>query len=209
MGDLINSLFPEDKSKNGVKVNGKQRKYILWLVSFALMGVLVMSIANLGGNREKTKVSPAPEQLKTEKSLPQSTSSLATIERSMEERMESILGQIAGVGEVAVNLTLSSSVEKQYAINSKIDKTEIDEQAQDGSTRKTTETREDAQVVMKSMSQGKDEPVIIKEIRPEVVGIMVVAQGASDLAIRERISEAVQTLLNIPAHRVTVLPKSK
>ena len=38
---------------------------------------------------------------------------------------------------------------------------------------------------------------------------MVVAEGAGDLIIKERISQAVQTLLNIPAHRVTVLPKGE
>ena len=110
---------------------------------------------------------------------------------------------------MAVNLTLESSSEYQYAVNEQVDKTLVTERAQDGSTRTTDETREDAQVVMKNMAQGKDEPVIVKEIRPQVVGVMIVAQGANNPLTKEEISKAVQTLLNIPAHRVTVLPKGE
>ena len=117
--------------------------------------------------------------------------------------------QISGVGKVTVNITLESSSEYQFAVNQQVDKTLVTERAQDGSTRTTDEIREDAQVVMKNMAQGKDEPVIVKEIRPQVVGVMIVAEGANNPLTKEEISKAVQTLLNIPAHRVTVLPKGE
>jgi len=209
MGDIIKSLFPEDKSKNGINLNGKQRKYIIWLVLIAVTGIAAMSFADLGSGKKQSQINSTTDIINTEKSQSQKTTNLTATEKYMEEKLQRILGQIAGVGQVAVNLTLDSSPEFQYAINTKVDKKKINEQAQDGSTRTTNETSEDAQVVMKNMTQGKDEPVIIKETRPQVVGVMVVAQGANDLIIKERISEAVQTLLNIPAHRVTVLPKGK
>jgi stage III sporulation protein AG len=209
MGDLIKSLFPEDKSKSGLKVNGKQRRYIIWLVLVAVLGIATMSFGDLVSSKKQSQINAVMENKNLENSQIEIISSLALTEKQMEKSLATILSQIAGVGEVAVNLTLESSPEYKYALNQKVDKTIVTEKAQDGSTRSTDEIREDAQVVMKNMTQGKDEPVIIKEIRPQVVGVMVVAQGASDLIIRERISEAVQTLLNIPAHRVTVLPKGK
>ncbi|MDK2823258.1 MAG: stage sporulation protein [Clostridia bacterium] len=209
MGDLIKSLFPEDKSKSGLKVNGKQRRYIIWLVLVAVLGIATMSFGDLVSSKKQSQINAVMENKNLENSQTEIISSLALTEKQMEKSLATILSQIAGVGEVAVNLTLESSPEYKYALNQKVDKTIVTEKAQDGSTRSTDEIREDAQVVMKNMTQGKDEPVIIKEIRPQVVGVMVVAQGASDLIIRERISEAVQTLLNIPAHRVTVLPKGK
>ena len=207
MGDLIKSLFPEDISKNGFKVNGKQKKYIFWLVFAAVIGIAAITFGNYtGGTNEKALITEN-EKLQSESSDIKTIGTLAIAENQLAERLENILSQISGVGQVAVNLTLESSSEYQFAINKKVDKTLVTEKAQDGSTRSTEETREDAQVVMQSMNQGKEEPVIIKEIRPQVVGVMVVAQGAGDLIIKEKISEAVQTLLNIPAHRVTVLTK--
>jgi len=207
MGDLIKSLFPEDKSKNGLKVNGKQRKYIFWLAFVAVIGIAAITFGNYTGDANEKPLITEDEKLQAEASGVETIGTLAVAEKQLAERLENILTQISGVGEVAVNLTLESSTEYQFAINKKVDKTLVTERAQDGSTRSTDETREDAQVVMQNMNQGKEEPVIIKEIRPQVVGVMVVAQGASDLIIKEKISEAVQTLLNIPAHRVTVLTK--
>ena len=105
----------------------------------------------------------------------------------MEARLTSILSQIEGVGQVAINIFLESSMEYEYAVNTNNDQTVVSEQAQDGSTRTTNDTREEAQVVMKSLSQGKNEPVVIKEIRPEVAGVMVVAEGANDILIRKKL----------------------
>ncbi|MFZ5943390.1 MAG: hypothetical protein ACOYVD_04730 [Bacillota bacterium] len=207
MGDLIKSLFPEDKSKGGIKVNGKQRKYILSLLVVAVLGIAAMSVGNWIGNDAPAPAALGSGEKQAEIKGDEVSNNLAQLEKQMESSIADILAQIAGVGQVAVNLTLESSSQYEFAVNRVTDKTVITERAQDGSTRSTDETREDAQIVMKNMNQGKNEPVVVKEIRPQVVGVMVVAQGANDLVIRERISEAVQTLLNIPAHRVTVLPK--
>lgn len=208
MGDLIKSLFPEDKTKNGLKLNGKQKKHVAWLVVVAIIGMLTLSFGNFTKGTKEQPLITTNNKLQIENTS-QALGDLVLAEKQLAERMENILSQITGVGEVAVNVTLESSTEYQYAINQKVDKTLVTEKAQDGSTRTTDEIREDAQVVMKSMTQGKDEPVIIKEIRPRVVGVMIVAQGAGDFLIKEKISAAVQTLLDIPAHRVTVLPKGK
>ncbi|NLT95897.1 MAG: stage III sporulation protein AG [Clostridia bacterium] len=208
MGDLIKSLFPEDKSQNSLKVNGKQKKYISLLALVAVFGVLAIFVGNFAGGNEEQSPLIAGEP-KVVNSSGGGMGELAAAEQQMAERLEKILSQIAGIGEVAVNLTLESSSEYQYAINQQVDKTLVTERAQDGSTRTTDETREDAQIVMKNMAQGKNEPVIVKEIRPQVVGVMIVAEGANNPLTREEISKAVQTLLNIPAHRVTVLPKGE
>ena len=62
---------------------------------------------------------------------------------------------------------------------------------------------------MQSMSQGISQPVVIMEERPKAVGVIVVAEGADNLAVREQVANAIQVLLDIPAHKVTVLPMEK
>lgn len=210
MGEIIKSLFPDDKSNQGLKINAKQKKYVLWLGIIIVVGIGTMLLSSLGGSG-KNYIQPESLVESSQGKDPQSQvhSNLIATENYMEEELENILRQIAGVGEVAVDLTLEASPELKYATNISANKTEVSEQAQDGSTRVTSETREDVQVVMKNVNSGINEPVITQEIRPQVVGVMVVAEGAGDLIIKERISQAVQTLLNIPAHRVTVLPKGE
>ncbi|MDP4160888.1 MAG: stage III sporulation protein AH, partial [Bacillota bacterium] len=42
------------------------------------------------------------------------------------------------------------------------------------------------------------------EDRPEVAGVLIIAEGARDPNVREEIHTAVQTLLNIPSSKITV-----
>ena len=207
MGGFFSSLFPEDKSKQNIKITQKQKKYIMGLLMVIAIGILVMSFSDFGFNTQDNEIHTFDSS--SNEVDQNSSTSLTEIEKHMEARLTNILSQIEGVGQVAINIFLESSMEYEYAVNINNDQTVVSEQAQDGSTRTTNDTREEAQVVMKSLSQGQNEPVVIKEMRPEVAGVMVVAEGANDILIREKISQGVQTVLNIPAHRVTVLPKGK
>ena len=53
---------------------------------------------------------------------------------------------------------------------------------------------------------NSSQPVIVMEDRPEIGGVLVIAEGARDPKVREGIHTAVQTLLNIPSARITVVP---
>ena len=48
-------------------------------------------------------------------------------------------------------------------------------------------------------------PLLFEEKAPEVLGVLVVAEGAADVAVKEQLSKATATLLNIPLHRVMVV----
>ncbi|HCF51291.1 MAG TPA: stage III sporulation protein AG, partial [Syntrophomonas sp.] len=47
--------------------------------------------------------------------------------------------------------------------------------------------------------------LLVEEKTPEVLGVLVVAAGASNVAVKEQLSSATATLLNIPLHRVMVV----
>ena len=50
-----------------------------------------------------------------------------------------------------------------------------------------------------------EEPYVTKTISPDVEGVVVMAQGADNAQIRKELSEAVQVLFGVEAHRVKVL----
>lgn len=55
-------------------------------------------------------------------------------------------------------------------------------------------------------AQGRSDPIILKEKEPQIKGVLVVAEGAGNVAIKGQLSKTVQSLFALPAHRVMILP---
>ncbi len=60
-----------------------------------------------------------------------------------------------------------------------------------------------------SNSSNGSEPVILKTEKPEVLGVMVVAEGAEDSKIKYEITKAISSLYNISVDKVNVLAMKK
>ena len=110
-----------------------------------------------------------------------------------EKRLADILSQIDGAGEVSVMITYYSSTEKDIAYETKI-----------ASRGDKSETSEDKKAVM---TDG--EPMVVKEVYPQVKGVIVTAQGAGNTAVKAAISEAVSSSLDVPVHRICIFKKEE
>ncbi len=131
---------------------------------------------------------------------------LCIAEKDLERRLEGILGSISGAGVVQVTVTMATGPEYLYAVNLSEQTRTIEEKDKSGGNRMTTEANGDENLVLvKSVSGGMEEPVLIRTKSPEIAGVLVLAQGAKDPGLREELVQAVVTLLAIPAHKVTVL----
>jgi stage III sporulation protein AG len=128
--------------------------------------------------------------------------------RNLENQLSSILGKIQGAGRVSVMITLESGKEIVPAKDESISDKVTNEKDTSGGTRITDEKTTDDEVVFTAAQGGNSKPLIIKEINPEVKGVIVVAEGAKDSKIKLKISQAVQTVLDIPAYRVTVYERN-
>ncbi|WP_338832802.1 hypothetical protein MHLNE_15390 [Moorella humiferrea] len=182
--------------------------WYLWLaVGAFILGTIFISIGNINNSlqRQGAKTNgQMPGQIGIER---QQTELMVTA-REMEEELQGILEQIAGAGRVAVRVSLKASPLKEYATNTRTSKHSVEEKEQSGATRITTDTSEDAQLVMARNGQiGSGEgPVVARETQPEVLGVVVVADGAGDPQVRARFIQAVQTLWGLAPHQVQVLP---
>ena len=131
-------------------------------------------------------------------------------EETLERRVESVLKQIAGIGEVKVSISLAAGSERVYATNQKNNRREVTERDEQGGTRTTTENTEDEQLVLlQGNGQNPGQPLIVQEVNPEINGVLVVAEGAGDARVREELTRTVQIVLNVPSHKVMVMPKVK
>jgi stage III sporulation protein AG len=128
--------------------------------------------------------------------------------RGLENDLSSILSKILGAGKVSVMITLKSGAEIIPAKDESISDKVTNEKDTSGGTRVTNENTTDDKVVFAAAQGGNTKPLIIKEINPEIMGVIVVAEGAKDSKIKLEISRAVQTVLDIPAYRVTVYERN-
>lgn len=128
---------------------------------------------------------------------------IGTLEKEMEKKLVQNLQQMSGVGSVQVSVTLSSSLRSDYATNGSVTKKTTKESDKSGGTRESTEVIENNQLVMPN---GASQPVIVMEERPNVAGVLIIAEGASDPHVRENIHNAVRTLLDISSDKINVQP---
>mgnify|MGYP000913802295 CR=1 FL=1 len=119
----------------------------------------------------------------------------------LEQKLERILSQIKGVGKVKVMITLEDTTEKIPAINSTTNSEKTNEKDSQGGTRETIREDSSEQVVIK----GNDgSAIIIKEIKPKIKGAIVVAEGAEDAQVKEKLYQAVKTVLDLSGNKVEI-----
>lgn len=185
-----------------------QLKKLTTLIALAGLGVASIFVAGIfDQNSANAPVPPTNDVSVTNNGSEETSSSINQEEKQLENQIKSLLGQIDGVGQVAVKVRLKGTALTKVAMNESVNKKNIEEAATDGGTRKTAETTENNQVVMVNGKVSGEAPVVVETVRPDIQGVVVVAEGAVDETVRVMLTRTVQTLLELPANKVTVLPK--
>lgn len=189
-----------------IKLPEKHKKVLLIALLVLGIGMLLASYRSavpseevrVNVNEPSVNVAPAP--------VVSNASPITQAEIALEQRLEGILTQINGVGNVSVKVVLRESPEYEYAVNVSTTERSITENDQSGGNRLTLDTTETGQLVLvRSANNAGEAPVVVKKTKPEVVGVLVVAQGASNPMVRAELTRAVQTLLGININQVTVV----
>ncbi|ODA41705.1 stage III sporulation protein AH [Desulfosporosinus sp. BG] len=173
-------------------------KMIIGLVALIAVG---MSFIYLGKGSENPVQSMQAKSTST--SVSTTNTKIGALEKELENKLQVNILQMDGVGKVQVSVSFSTGLKNEYARNQNVTRRTSKETDKSGGTRETTEVTENNQVVMPN---GSSQPVMVMEDRPEVAGVLVIAEGARDPKVREGIHTAIQTLLNIPSARITVVP---
>ncbi|NLM43066.1 MAG: stage III sporulation protein AG [Clostridiales bacterium] len=196
------------KEKLGIENNKKLYNNLLMLL---FMGIVLVIVSNFyKGITYKSKNSVEENnELNNQRPVSYKSNAEYYYEEKLEEELAGILSKIAGAGKVSVMITYESGKELVAQKDKSIVDKVTDEKDTAGGTRIINESSMDDKTVMVNQQGGSSEPLIVKEINPEIKGVIVVAEGAWDSKVKRKISQAVQTVLDIPAYRVTVLETSK
>lgn len=109
-------------------------------------------------------------------------------EEQMEKKLEELLSQVEGVGQVRVMLTFEGSGER---------KVEKDKQVRtDGS---------EEQTVYEESGSASRTPYVTSESNPQVEGVLVIAEGGDKSRVKEEIIGAAQALFGIEPHKIKIM----
>lgn len=122
----------------------------------------------------------------------------------MERKVEELLGQMEGAGQVKVIITLRSSSEKVVEKDAPVSRTDTTEADSGGGTR-TVNSVETGESTVYTSEGSYSEPYVIKTISPQVEGVVVLAEGAGSGSVSKNISDVIQVLFGIDAHQVKVI----
>ena len=124
---------------------------------------------------------------------------------NLEQRLEEILGAMQGVGRVKVMVTLASSGEKIVEKDIPLERNNIVENDSTGGNRSTNEMYSQEETVYSTNSEGDKIPYVVKENSAVVEGVSVVAEGGDSALVQKNISEVIQALFGIEAHKIKVV----
>lgn len=190
---------PEKGKKLMQKIMAKDR-----LVIILLVGILLVVIAI------PTKEKSGHEENVTEEAEVMTEDSDRYTEY-IERHLENVLSKVEGVGKVEVMLTLKTSAEKVIEKDKETSGESVKEEDSQGGVRTTLNNSSSETTVYTGEDEsiandgGGQTPYVIKEISPEVEGVIVIAEGGDNPVVIQNISEAVQALFGVDTHKIKIM----
>lgn len=127
---------------------------------------------------------------------------------ALSARIAQMVSAITGEADPHVTVTLKSMGETVYATEDR--QSESNSQEYTGDTVNKTKTDGDTETtyIIVKAADGSQKPLIVTQTEPEVQGVVIVSRFGSDVQIREKITEAVKTALDLSSTQVCVTGRS-
>lgn len=140
--------------------------------------------------------------------VPAAAQTALTYEQQLEARLKELLSHVDGVGEVEVMIVLKSSEEKVWRTDRDTSYSATRETDSNGGSRdiRSQEVTEDTVLTGQNNGSG---PLLEKELKPQIGGVVVSAAGGGSPQIQAEISAAVEALFDVPSHKIKVLKRAE
>lgn len=172
--------------------DGNNKRKIENLVVFAIILIITIIIINAICNDNTDKKNNTSDMQNN------SNLKLAELEdveedetTDLEKKLEEILKNINGVGNVKVLLTYSESSKTIAMYNEDSTKNDTEETDTQGGNRKITQTSTKKEVIYQEVD-GKKIPITQSVVKPQIEGAVVTAVGAKNVEVKASIVQAVE-----------------
>lgn len=129
-------------------------------------------------------------------------------EQYLEQRVARTLEYVQGVGKAEVMITLKSSGQKIVEKDQQSSSQNMDETDSSGGTRNTADQSSDRTSIYRQDADGSSTPYVSKEMTPEIEGVIVIAQGGDNAVVVQNITEAIQALFSVEAHKIKIMKRT-
>lgn len=193
-----------NKLKETILARGTKRN-IQDLIIIFIIGLSLVILYNFFSSNKV----PSPGYVEVNKTAEaQESSANLSYEDKMTQELTDVLEQIEGAGKVKVMIYFNSGSEVVPAYSENESNRVTEESDSDGGKR-TTNEKSNSNTIVTTSEGNESRPFILKEVKPKISGIIVVAEGASNPNVKYKLYEAVRTVFNIEQYRVNVYAMEK
>ncbi|MFS0643971.1 stage III sporulation protein AG [Siminovitchia sp. 179-K 8D1 HS] len=207
--DWLKNLLDGNKKDGSRNKNNK----FYYAVILVLAGVALMLISDLAKPDKKPEPATVFKEDETDGKYAETFGSkksaedaIKLMEKQYEDELKEVLDQIVGVHDVKVFVNIEATKKNVYEKNAALKNQTTVEEDKEGGTRKIEDQSTEDELVL--IREGdKEVPLISETKKPEIKGVLIVAGGAENIQIKKWIVEAVTRGLDVPSHKVAVMPK--
>jgi len=183
-------------------VSKKHVANIIVVLAVAIMALIFFNDFPVKDSSSKTNIKETTGDI-----FVQQDKIFKTDEEMVEARLKEILQKIKGSGEVEVMVTFEIGPEIVPASNTVESRDTSEEKDASGGIRTVTSQNLTDNVVTTNDTSG-NKPLVIKEIKPQVRGVIVVAEGADNIEVKMQLYDAVKTVLQVSGNQVQIYAKN-
>lgn len=183
---------------------GKNKNINTNLAVIAAVGIILLVMSGTFFS-DNTQNMPFIQEELTQGSVETEREIKTTHEAILESRLEEAFRKVEGVGEVKVVLTLSHGREIIVAEDIVSNESRTSETDSSGGAREVTSQSIDSNKIIMSNPGGSNQPLILKEMEPQVEGVIIIAEGGNNILVVESLINATRAVLGIEPHKVQVL----
>ena len=170
----------------------------------ALFGVLILVVLwPVGGKEGKKETQTANLVDKTGETAYNYAEQYAA---NMENRLKDILEKVEGAGSVQVMITVKNGGEQVVEKDRTFTENKTVQDGDNGQNSTADNINRSESTVYDNTSGGS--PYVVKQMEPEIEGVLVAAQGAESENVVNEITYAVQVLFDVPVHKIKVVKMS-
>lgn len=160
---------------------------VLIIVIIGILGLLMIVLSEIFPNSKVEKGKDIANTM-------DNTSYSEGFKQRTEKELREIIGKIDGVGEVSLMITLDGTTEYVYA-------EDVDTETDEENDSKSNKYKNEVIIVD---SDGGEKALIKKIVEPKIKGVVIVCSGGGKTEIKERVTKAVSSALNISTNNICV-----
>lgn len=175
------------------------------MIVLALSGILLMVIALPSGKKEREEgQEPGSATARATATKEEQETGTDGSAQKLERRLEEFLSRMEGAGEVKVMLTFSSGPEQVVEKDAVFSDSQTSENDSAGGSRTVSGREQEPSTVYTTDAAGNQVPYVKKTLAACVEGVTVLAQGGDLPAVQKNITDVIEALFGIEAHKIKV-----